>query len=366
MTLTANLPSTAKPIAFNQLMGWHDDDHRQTMATFRRSCEVLVRRKVSNRSSAKTKAYRRVCEAVVALPRGISNSEAKSFFQRHFQPYAVIDRKTEIGLFTGYFEPEIAASRTRDANHTYPLRAAPKGLVTTKGKRLPKSLDKNLTHALRHNGSLLALPDRAAIEAGALDRLSPPIAWLRSHIDGFFLHIQGSGRLQYADGSTQRVSYAGKNGYPYTSIGKILIDRGQMQREDVSMQTLRNWMEADASAAEELMAQNRSYIFFQINQKNDPNLGPIGQQGIPLTTGRSLAVDLKYHPAGTLLWLETLVPAQSGGQEIFSRLMVAQDTGSAIKGRIRGDIFFGSGSLAGSLAGDMKAEGRLVVLVPKS
>lgn len=362
MALTAGATGAAQSLDFKDLFGWAQDAHGQTLAVFQRSCKAIAKR----RRGAADDPASRACAEALALGDNVTDQTARAFFESRFQLVPVVDGDTEIGLFTGYFEPEIAASPKRTPNYQIPLRKAPQGLESLKGKRLPKGFDTRLTHGLRQEGVLTALPDRRAIEAGALDRLAPAIAWLQSPVDAFFLHIQGSGRLLYPDGTVQRVGYGGKNGYPYTSIGKVLIDRGLMAPGEVSMQSLRAWMQADPVRAGELMAQNQSYIFFRPTSGSDPELGPVGQQGVALTPGRSLAVDLKYHPAGSLLWLDTVVPgAGGGGEEIFLRLMVAQDTGSAIKGRIRGDIFFGTGEEAGSRAGTMQAKGRLLTLVPR-
>jgi len=362
MTLTAGGPGVAQSLNFNDLFGWDQDAQGQALAVFQRSCKAIAKA----RRRAGDGALLKVCNTALAMGGNVSNRAARVFFENNFELQVVADGNTQIGLFTGYFEPEFAASPRRTPDYRVPLRRAPQGLESLSGKRRPRGFDTNLTHGLRRNGALTALPDRRAIENGALDRLAPAIAWMKSPVDAFFLHIQGSGRLQFPDGTVQRVGFAGKNGYPYTSIGKVLIDRGLMAPEDVSMQSLRDWLEADPARATELMEQNRSYIFFRNRDTADPRLGPVGQQGVPLTAGRSLAVDLRYHTPGALLWRDTVVPGADGGaEEIFLRLMVAQDTGSAILGPIRGDIFFGSGEGAGDIAGAMKAKGRLVALVPR-
>ncbi|VAW10983.1 Membrane-bound lytic murein transglycosylase A [hydrothermal vent metagenome] len=362
MALTVGGAGSAQSLSFKDLFGWDQDAQGQALAVFQRSCTAIAKRK----RRAGDGPVLRICAKALALGDNVPDQAARAFFESNFQLRTVVNGDTEIGLFTGYFEPEFAASPKRTPIYRVPLRARPKGLESLSGKRRPRSFDAKLTHGLRKNGTWTALPDRRAIEAGALGRLAPAIAWMKDPVDAFFLHIQGSGRLQYPDGTVQRVGFAGKNGYPYTSIGKVLIDRGLMMPDEVSMQSLRAWLEADPARATELMNQNRSYIFFRLTSNSNPRLGPVGQQGVPLTAGRSLAVDLKYHSPGALLWLDTVVPGADGGaDEIFLRLMVAQDTGSAIVGPIRGDIFFGSGAQAGDIAGTMQAPGRLVALVPR-
>jgi len=362
MALTSGGPGDAQTLNFKDLFGWNQDAQGEALAVFQRSCNAIAKTK----RRANDGAVLKVCGKALALGGNVSDRAARAFFEDNFELRVIVDGQTEIGLFTGYFEPEFAASPRQTPSYRVPLRRAPEGLASLGGKRRPKGFEAGLTHGLRRNGTWTALPDRRAIEAGALDRLAPAIAWLKSPVDAFFLHIQGSGRLQFPDGTVQRVGFAGKNGYPYTSIGKVLIDRGLMASADVTMQSLRAWLEADPARATELMGQNRSYIFFRSTGDSDPGLGPVGAQGVPLTAGRSLAVDLRIHAPGALLWLDTVVPgAGGGGQEIFLRLMVAQDTGSAIVGPIRGDIFFGSGEKAGEIAGAMKAQGRLIALVPR-
>jgi membrane-bound lytic murein transglycosylase A len=210
-------------------------------------------------------------------------------------------------------------------------------------------------------------PTRAEIENGALDANALAIAWLESPIDAFFLHVQGSGRVRLETGEIVRLNFAAKTGHPYTSIGKVLVDRGELTMEEVSMQTIRAWMERQPDKGRALTHENKSYIFFRILRNIDAGLGPLGAEGTNLTPGRSLAVDRSHHPLGTLLWLTTEHPTVDGQDVVpVARLMVAQDTGSAIKGRQRGDIFFGSGDEAGEIAGRMKAEGELIALVPKA
>ncbi len=211
-----------------------------------------------------------------------------------------------------------------------------------------------------------SFPARAEIEDGALDADELALLWLESPIDAFFLHVQGSGRVKLETGEIVRLSFAAKTGHPYTSIGKLLVERGEMKLEDVSMQTIRAWLAAHPAEGRALMRENESYIFFRILRDIDPELGPPGAEGTNLTPGRSLAVDRSHHPLGTLLWLTTEHPTVDGQSLVpVARLMVAQDTGSAIKGLQRGDIFFGSGAEAGEIAGRMKAEGELIALVPK-
>lgn len=337
-------------ISFSELEGWGTDDQSLTLDAFKRSCARIL--KLSPSAPLDTKGgdplygragdWQPACEAAAKTAPGAGN--ARGFFQHWFVP---VRFPKERGLFTGYYEPEMNGALTRHGPYQTPVLAPPAGFRMVEG-----------------GGSF---PTRAEIENGALDTEKLALLWLESPIDAFFLHVQGSGRVRLETGEIVRLSFAAKSGHPYTSIGKILVDRGELQLEEVSMQTIRAWMERQPDKGRALTHENKSYIFFRLLRDADPGLGPIGAEGLNLTPGRSLAVDRSHHPLGTLLWFTTEHPTEDGtGRVPVARLMVAQDTGSAIKGRQRGDIFFGSGSTAGAIAGRMKAEGELVALVPRA
>jgi len=203
------------------------------------------------------------------------------------------------------------------------------------------------------------------VESGELDADRLALVWLADPVDAFFLHVQGSGRVRLEDGDIERLAFAAKNERPYTSIGKVLIDRGAIAREEVSMQTIRAWLGAHPDEIRGILSRNESYIFFQVLNA-DPSLGPPGAEKVPLTPGRSLAVDRSLHPLGSLLWLDSSFPLPDGtGRAPLKRLMVAQDTGTAIRGLQRGDVFWGSGRDAAEIAGRMKEPGALIALIPR-
>ena len=237
------------PIAFDDLAGWADDRHDQAFAAFRRGCATLLRGQGPDGAALRT-----VCAAAMALGHAPQPVVARRFFERHFVPHRLVVGSSDIGLVTGYFEPEIEASRQRTAQFSVPVLGPPEGLVALYGRADRQGLDPDLSHALASHGSLVELPERAEIELGALSATASKIAWLASPIDAFFLHVQGSGRLRFADGTSQRITYAGKNGHPYTSIGRLLVERGVMVREEVNMDSLRGlarrrsraWNRADA------------------------------------------------------------------------------------------------------------------------
>jgi membrane-bound lytic murein transglycosylase A len=338
-------------LSFDDLPGWSGDDHAAALATFRRSCARILKLDASDRLDVKAANavlygragdWRPACEAAMA-PLGPGAAVARGFFQHWFVPVRL---PSERGLFTGYYEPEMRGALTRHGPYQTPVLAPPPGFSMVAG-----------------GGNF---PTRAEIEDGALDADKLAIVWLESPIDAFFLHVQGSGRVKLETGDVVRLTFAAKSGHEYTSIGKVLIERGALVREEVSMQTIRAWLTANPVEGREIMRQNKSYIFFRILRDVDVDLGPPGAEQVNLTPGRSLAVDRSHHPLGSLLWLTTTHPTVDGTATVpVARLMVAQDTGSAIKGLHRGDIFFGSGHDAGEIAGRMKAEGELVALVPK-
>lgn len=299
--------------------------------------------------------WKPACQAAVRMPAKATRAQSAGFFQKHFQPVVV---QGSSGLFTGYYEPEFEGALRPKPGYATPLLRKPKDLVRAKTKG---------GYARKTSSGLKPYFTRKQIEQGALKGRGLELAWLKDPSDAFFLHIQGSGRIKLDTGGALRVGFAAKNGRPYTPIGKILIDRGEIARENMSMQSIRAWLLLNADQAQALFWKNQSYIFFRKSDASDPNLGPTGAQGVQLTPEHSLAVDRRYTAYGTPLWLETQVPTGQGGALVpFARLMVAQDTGTAIKGPVRGDVFFGSGERAGHAAGLMQSPGRLVLLLPKA
>src|SRR5262249_38543784 len=269
---------------------------------------------------------------------------------------AVADTAGPDGLFTGYYEPELRGSRVRTAAYAVPLYRPPRDLVSAEAAgetRVGRMVD----------GRLQPYYSRQAIDAGALAGRGLELLWVDDPIDAFFLQLQGSGRVRLAEGGSLRVGYAASNGLPPTMIGRVLVERGELTKEAASMQVVRQWMRDHPDEATALMQMNARYIFF----REIPNEGPIGALGVALTPGRSLAVDPKLLPLGAPLWLSTTYPAGTpeAGQPL-QRLVVAQDSGSAIKGAVRGDLYWGSGDGALRYAGPMKQPGRLYLLLPKA
>jgi membrane-bound lytic murein transglycosylase A len=304
-----------------------------------------------------------VCGRALAL-RQPDRAEARAFFEAHFQPFAVIPPSGQ-GFLTGYYEPEFHGSRPKTSVFPTPLLARPDDLVTIpQGETLP-GIDPSLQAARRTGVGYEPYPDRAAIENGELGDRARPIVHLREPGEAFIIHVQGSARIRLADGSAVRVAYAGRNGQPYTSIGRLLVEQGEMDANTMTLERLLGWLRDHPGPARALMQRNRSYIFFREATELAPEDGPIGGAGIPLTAGRSLAVDRTLWAYGLPFWLEGELPVSLDRTEPLRRLMIAQDTGSAILGPARGDFYFGSGAEAGTRAGLLRHRSRFVVLRPK-
>src|SRR6202043_1386836 len=294
-------------------------------------------------------------------------SKARAFFEQHFQPLQISRLGEDAGFVTGYYEPIIDGSRTRTDVDTVPVYRRPSNLFVRGFKQDAVGLP-NKGQVFRKIGRRKLVPyyDRAQIEDGAIAGRGLEICWLKSQTDLLFAQIQGSARVRLEDGSTIRINYDAHNGYPYTAVGRILIDRGIIPKEQMSMQKIREWMEQNPDGARELRRQNRSYVFFHQVPLSDKDEA-VGAQGVPLTPGRSIAVDKALHVYGTPFFIEGELPIESEQSKTpFRRLMVAQDTGSAITGPARADIYYGAGAEAGRVSGRLKNSMRFVIFVPKS
>ena len=347
-------------LGFSDLPGWRDDDHAAAFAAFRRSAAVLSDHPPKARAlGIDAGALAAQLARAAALPETLAPDEARAFFEAGFAPRAVAPASGE-GFFTGYYEPEVRGSRTRTTEFAVALLARPDDLVEFDPAAPPPGIDPALRFARKTADGFAEYVDRAAIMAGALDGRGLELVWLADPVDAFFIHIQGAARIRLADGRTMRVTYAAKTGHPYTPIGRVLVERGALEPGTATMPAIRAWLAAHKDQAAALMAENRSYIFFREAPVTEAALGPIAAAKVPLTPGRSLAVDRLIHSFHLPVWVETTLPDRTR----FSRLMIAQDTGSAIVGPARGDIFFGSGDDAGAIAGAMSARGRFIVLEP--
>jgi membrane-bound lytic murein transglycosylase A len=354
----------AERVDLASLPGWRDDDLLAAWSTWLSSCRAQGSGAKALRPAARSSRLAQVCEK--ALAAGVStSSQARRFFETHFVAFSVRPEGGG-GFFTGYYEPEVAGSLVATSRFKVPIYDRPAELVTLEPGAAPPGLEGLVAARRRRDGTLEAFPDRAAIEEGALDGLGLERLYLEDPVDRFFLQVQGSGRVRLTDGRIVRLAYSGRNGHPYTPIGRVVADLIGMPRRAMTMQVLRAWLAEDAAAARRVMRENRSFVFFRIAAELDAEAGPIGGEGIPLTPLRSLAVDRSLWPYGVPVFISTDVPSPGGGAVPLRRLMIAQDTGSAIVGPARGDVFFGSGDDAGERAGTMRASGDFVVLWPGS
>jgi len=362
------------PARFADLPGWHDDPVAQAMPALQLSCRKMASlpdseplgRDDLGGIAGTAGDWRSACAAAARVPAG-DDQAARAFFETQFRPFAAADGGERSGLFTGYYEALLHGSRKRSARFHVPLYGRPPELVTVDlGKFRPDWHGKRIAGRV-DGGALVPLPDRAAIEKGALSHRGLELVWVDSPVDAFFLEIQGSGRILLAEGGEMRVGYAGDNGRTYTAIGRELVRRGVYKPEEVSMQSIRRWLDSHPGEAEGLMDTNASYVFFE-EVHGEGRGGPLGAEGVPLTPGRSLAVDRQHWPLGVPLWLDATAPAPKETQpdRPLRRLLIAQDTGGAIRGPIRGDVFWGAGPEPESIAGRMKNPGRLWVLLPAS
>jgi membrane-bound lytic murein transglycosylase A len=363
------------PVAWADIAGWNDDDHLQAFKAFRLSCKPISAQRdppAEPQSDARTdtkalgSSLRDPCRAA----RGANISDgagARAFFEQHFLPLRISRLGEEVGFVTGYYEPILDGSRTQTDVYTVPVYRRPSNLFVRGFNQDAPSLP-NKGEVFRKIGRRKLVPyyDRAQIEDGAIAGRGLEICWLKSQTDLLFAQIQGSARIHLEDGSTLRINYDAHNGYPYTAVGRILIDRGIIPKDQMSMQKIREWMEQNPDGANELRRQNRSYVFFRQVPLSDKDEA-VGAQGVPLTPGRSIAVDKALHVYGTPFFIEGDLPIESEQSKTpFHRLMIAQDTGSAITGPARADLYFGAGADAGKVSGRLKNTMRFVILVPKS
>ena len=306
-----------------------------------------------------------VCARAMALENP-DPATARGFFEENFWPVKVGKLGEETGLLTGYYEPIIQGSRFPSDEYTVPVYRTPPDLVA-RGRRTANGGFPNKGLVGRRVGSkLVPYHERTEIEEGVLAGNGLEICWVKDPVDAFFMQIQGSARVKLDTGKTLRLNYAAHNGHPYTPVGRILIQRNEVTKEQMSMERIRQWMDNNPEGGKDLRRANKSYVFMrETGLAND--VEPTGAQGVPLTPGRSIAVDKKLHVYGTPFFISAELPIESERPETpFRRLMVAQDTGSAIVGVARADIYFGAGEEAGKIGGRIKQQGRFVMLMPKS
>jgi membrane-bound lytic murein transglycosylase A len=342
--------------------GWGDDDYKAALDTFFESCRAV-----------KQPHWRTACRQARALTNGNSAAASdklearavREFFETHFRPWQVVNGDGTVeGLITGYYEPLLTGSRERSDDFKYPVLGVPEDLLQIDLSEVyPELKDRRLRGRIEGRR---VVPYFARSELISREDKLParPLFWVADPIDLFFLQVQGSGRIALPDGSRARVGYADQNGHPYQSIGRWLVERGELTTERASMEGIKSWVRDNPSRLDELLNANPSYVFFRElpNPAPGSNDGPIGAMGVPLTPERSIAVDPRIINLGAPVWLASTQP--NGGPQL-RRLMVAQDTGGAIKGGVRADYFWGFGAQAGGEAGRMRQRGSLWVLLPR-
>lgn len=345
-----------QPVSFDRLAGWPQDDIARVLPALLKSCSRITRlpvdRSIGFEGVGGTAAdWYSPCAAARRVAEG-DHDGARALFETWFTPWQVTNDGRADGLFTGYFEPEIRGSRQRKGAYVYPIHGKPSDLVVTKSGPDEQAIGR------MENGRLVPYHTRDEIERGALGGKAPVLAWTDDPVDLAIMHIQGSGRVRLNDGTVIRLGVAGSNGHKFVGIGKVLKDEGKLGA-DTTMPAIRAWLKANPEEGRILLARNPRYIFYSPNPTTD---GPMGTEGVALTPERSLAVDPRFVPLGAPVWLDSVDPA---GKPL-RRMMVAQDTGAAIKGPVRGDVFWGAGETAFQIAGKMKSPGRLVVFLPRA
>jgi len=357
-----------EPVDWSGLDGWADDDHAAAFATFLDSCTALTGKHPTPSGMTEiTVALRDVCErAQAAIP--LDDAGARKFFEENFRPIQISKLSEIDGFLTGYYEPIIDGSRVPTGEFHAPLYRRPPNLVASGWRKLGDAFPSKGVKVGRRVGRRKIVPyyTRGEIEDGALDGWHLEICYLRSELDVQYAQIQGSARIRLEDGSILRVNYDSYNGWPYTPIGRVLIDRRYLTRDQVSMQSIRRWMEAHPDEAKDVRRQNKSYVFFRITGLSNEDEA-VGAEGVPLVPGRSIAVDRALHTYGTPFFIDADLPITNDKATTeFRRLVVAQDTGSAIVGPARADIYFGAGDEAARMAGRIKNSARFYMLLPEA
>jgi len=356
-----------EPVDWTKLNGWANDDHAAAFAAFLTSCRALNGERRPGRETAITEELKNVCRrAFAAVP--LEDDDARKFFEDNFRPLRISKLGDSDGFLTGYYEPIIEGSRVPTGEFTAPLFRRPPNLVASGRRKLGDLFPNKGVKVGRRFGRRKIVPfyTRGEIEDGALDGWHLEICWLRSQLDVLFAQIQGSARIRLEDGTILRINYDSHNGWPYTPVGRVLIERNIIPKDEMSMQRIREWMEAHPDDAKDARRQNKSYVFFRIVDLASED-EPMGAQGVPLVPGRSIAVDRALHVYGTPFFISADLPiANEKTATKFRRLVFAQDTGSAIVGPARADIYFGAGAEAARMAGRIRNPGAFAMLLPRA
>jgi len=362
-----SLSPLLKPCTFEDLPGWHEDKGiSAALDAFSLSArQACIKAYRSGSLGIAFDAFAEASEKAAALTGPVSDATARAFFERFFVPYRVSPEEGAKPLATGYYEPEAAASLTRTEFFSQPLYRQPDDLIELEDPTIIPGWDPYFRFGRKTPEGPTQYFDRGEIDRGVLEARGIELCWLKDTVDAFFIHVQGAARLRLTDGSAMRVTYAAKSGHPFTGIGRVLANMGEIPLAQVTMQSIRRWLAEHPERVNEILWKNRSYIFFRETELGHPELGPIAAANVQLTPGRSLAVDRLLHTFGTPFFVDVPDLAQID-RAPFRRLMIAQDTGSAILGSARADLFMGTGHPAGELAGVIKHGATFHALVPRS
>ncbi|MBV2142039.1 murein transglycosylase A [Falsochrobactrum sp. TDYN1] len=358
------LAKSLRPLGFADCPGWDRDNQTLAFSAFRRCADYAVSNSYKSGSLGISFDALQPAFAAARVLADPDVRQARAFFEKYFVPCRIGDEATK-AFVTGFYEPEIEASLVSDAHFNVPFLAKPDDLVKITQENRPAGLDPSFAFARQGAGGIVEYYDRRAIEQGSLAGRGLELAFVADRIDAFFAHVQGAARLRLRDASLMRITYAAKSGHPFTGIGRILVAEGEIAADEISMQSIRRWLRENPDRADALIWRNRSYVFFREAPVSDPAAGPVAAAKVPLTAGRSVAVDRLLHTFGTPIYVDAPTLA-AFGNEPFSRLMIAQDTGTAIVGPARGDLFAGSGDAAGEIAGGIRHRADFYALVPRA
>ncbi|MGG7517911.1 murein transglycosylase A [Allorhizobium undicola] len=364
--MASDLPFRLEQTAFDAIPGWRDDDPTSVFRVMEDCLAHLDKGKPyrTGRLGLSTADLLPLLEAA-RRARPATAEAARRFFEHHCRVFQIRRQDGESGFVTAYYEPEVDVSDRPDSLFRHPFYRRPDDLVDLDDANRPVFMDSGYMFGCAENGGITVYPDRRAIDEGFLQGRGLEIAWARSRIDVFFAHVQGAARLVYPDGTMRRITYAAKAGHPFSGIGGVLLQRGEIPLERMSMQAIRRWLADHPEQADEVMWHNRSYIFFREAEVEDADRGPVAAAKVPLLAGRSLAVDRLIHTFGFPFFVHSPSLTRLDEGRAFARLMLALDTGSAIVGPARGDIFTGSGFEAGERAGAVRNEADFYLLVPR-
>ncbi|MFC5586701.1 murein transglycosylase A [Nitratireductor kimnyeongensis] len=354
-----------EPCSFQDVPGWQQDSVLDAFHAFARSAARVESKPYRSGSlGVVLSAFESAHAAARVLPSADERA-ARAFFEDHFIPCRIRSEDGGPGFVTGYYEPEVEASSVKTDRFHVPLYRRPDDLVDVDDSNRPNDLDPYFAFARETDSGLVAYHDRSAIDRGALGDRGLELVWLDNRVDAYFIHVQGAARLRLQDGTPMRVTYAAKSGHHFTGAGKVLIERGELSPESVTMQSIRAWFSENPDRIDEILWRNRSFIFFRETEIGDEKLGPVAAAKVQLAPGRSIAVDRLLHTFGTPFFIDA-PDLRAGNDEPFRRLMIAQDAGSAITGQARADLFIGSGAAAGEIAGGIRHKADFYALVPRA